>query len=215
MICWACQHPVCSGDGCKTRRPIPIPGKYICEKCMYPPCHICKTTLRPGTQYARHGRNSGSRNSGGKYTVDNMPERVCSGCQNLCQKCGGGVPKRDKGGRNRDYEAGLCDTCLYPPCPSCGKARPSKESKYSVTVRPIWTCDACVGTACQECGLDIPKKKKATKERDFGVGLCDVCLYPPCPTCGKARPGREKKYSASVLPIWTCAACKKQERDAA
>ena len=204
--CWACQHPECSGDGCKTRRPIPRVGKYTCEKCMYPPCHICKTTPRPGS--------SGERAGGSKYTVDNMPEWVCPGCKNLCQKCGGEVPKRDKGGRNRDYEAGLCDVCLYPPCPSCAKARPCKEKKYSASVRPIWTCDACIGTACIQCGEAAPIPKDA-KKKSYGENLCDKCLYPPCPTCGKARPLRQKKYSASALPIRTCVACKKQSRDAA
>ena len=44
----------------------------------------------------------------------------------MCQKSGGGVPRKDKGGRDRDYGAGICDKRLYPPCPSCGKSRPHK-----------------------------------------------------------------------------------------
>ena len=206
-ICWKCQHPVCSGDGCEMRRPTPRVGKYTCEKCLYPPCHICKTTPRPGS--------SGERAGGSKYTVDKQPQWICSRCKKipvdnmpLCQKCGGEVLKKEKATNKRDFGVGLCDTCLYPPCPSCRKARPHKSEPYSVTVRPIWTCDACIGTACIQCGEAAPITKDA-KKKSYGNGLCDKCLYPPCP-CGKARPLKQKKYSVSMLPLWTCVACKKK-----
>ena len=103
----------------------------------------------------------------------------------------------------------MCDACLYPPCPSCRKARPHKSEPYSVNVRAIWTCDACIGVACIQCGEAAPITKDA-KKKSYGNGLCDKCLYPPCPTCGKARPGRKEIYSVSMLPLWTCVACKKK-----
>ena len=46
-ICWACQHPVCSSNGCEERKPIARVGIYTCEKCLYPPCPICGTSGCP------------------------------------------------------------------------------------------------------------------------------------------------------------------------
>jgi hypothetical protein len=135
--CWACQHPKCSGDGCEARQPIARVGNYTCEKCLYPPCHICKTTARP-------------RGGGSKYSSQNMPEWVCPGCKTNCLKCGRACPEKEPNGRKRKGGIGLCDLCLFPPCPTCGKARPVKAYRYSTLVLPTWTCAACTkqrGTA--------------------------------------------------------------------
>ena len=68
MTCWSCQHPKCSRDGCEERQTIARVGKYTCEKCMYPPCHVCENTPRP--------RGGGKT----KYKVHSMPEWICSKC---------------------------------------------------------------------------------------------------------------------------------------
>ena len=82
-ICWACQHPKCSGEGCEARQPMARIGNYTCEKCLYPPCHICKTTPRPKWKSNMN-------------TCHNMPEWVCPGCKDVCEKCRQAIPKLEK-----------------------------------------------------------------------------------------------------------------------
>ena len=141
MTCWACQHPKCSGDGCEARQPFARVGNYTCEKCLYPPCHICKTTPRP------------CRTS--MYKCNIMPEWVCPGCKTNCRKesktncgkCGRAYPEKRPDGRKREEGIGLCDACLLPPCPTCGKARPKDMRRYWASVLPLWTCPACIKNA--------------------------------------------------------------------
>ena len=128
-ICWACQHPKCSGEGCEARQPEARIGSYTCEKCLYPPCHICKTTPRP-------------KMKSNWNTCHNVPKWVCLGCKEVCKKCTQPLPRQEASNK-RKYGADLCDACLYPPCPSCGKSRPHKKEEYSALVLPIWTCVAC------------------------------------------------------------------------
>ena len=123
-ICWACQHPICSGAGCNVRQPIARVGEFTCKACLYPPCQVCQTTPRPQST---------------KYTCHNMPTWTCRGCADKCSKCGGrigedhGISKQNKS---------LCQNRLYPPC-ACGAPRPTKRWKYSVDKMPTWTCSSC------------------------------------------------------------------------
>ena len=177
MTCWACQHPKCSGDGCEARQPVARVGKYTCEKCLYPPCNICKTTPRP-------------QGGGSKYKCHIMPEWVCPGCKTSCRKCGG-VSKC------------TCEKCLYPPCHICKTTpRPCRTSMYKCHIMPEWVCHGCK-TNCAKCGRACLEKKTEGRTREEGIGLCDACLLPPCPTCGKARPKDMRRYWASVLQLWT------------
>ena len=123
-ICWACQHPVCDGAACEVRQPIARVGKYTCPACLYPPCHLCKTTPRPQST---------------KYTSRNMPAWTCRSCAGICEKCGErlwGDFKKSK------RDTSLCQKCLYPPC-ACGAPRPCKNSRYYVHEVPAWTCPSC------------------------------------------------------------------------
>ena len=125
-ICWACQHPLCNGPGCDARQPIARVGVYMCDRCQFPPCHVCKKTPRPRTT---------------KYAVRYRATWTCEECE-TCDTCGGPLHDDIK---KRTKNSGLiarCDKCLYPPC-ECGAPRPRRDKKYSTQALPTWRCSAC------------------------------------------------------------------------
>ena len=126
MTCWACQHPKCTGDGCEARQTVARVGNYTCEKCLYPPCHICKTTPRP-------------KGGGSTYKCHIMPAWVCPGCKTNCRKehktncrkCGRACPEKKPEGRKREQGIGLCDACLFPHVRLAGIQDPKTNQEFS------------------------------------------------------------------------------------
>ena len=134
-ICWACQHPLCKGPGCNARQPIARVGEYMCDRCQFPACHVCKKIARPRSR---------------QYEARNMPTWTCKDCHK-CDTCG--APLNNYSNRSgRIREAGLsqttCQKCLYPPC-QCGAPRPNKSLRYSFLQLPTWRCSACTPAADQ------------------------------------------------------------------
>ena len=66
----------------------------------------------------------------------------------------------------------MCPKCLYPPCVSCGRARPRQSHSRDLSIRttPTWTCNACLHPPCVGCGKQRPNWMK-----DTGAWKCPDC----------------------------------------
>ena len=60
----------------------------------------------------------------------------CTKCKERATVC---VYQKQQHGKEEPY---MCDKCLYPPCPKCGKERP-RQKEYKSTTIITWTCKSC------------------------------------------------------------------------
>jgi len=126
-ICWACQHPKCTGNGCEALQPTARVGTYTCEQCLFPPCQKCMTTPRPRST---------------KYRITHMPQWICSICCRNCQNCGAKGSEKNGSATNKHLKT-LCKTCCFPPCHKCTTTPRPQFNNYAVTHMPQWVCGAC------------------------------------------------------------------------
>ena len=117
-----------------------------CAKCKYPPCTTCGCS-RP--------RKNG-------YQVTAMQHWTCETCRKkVCSQCGAALA--DTAGKNT-----WCAQCAFPPCTSCGRARP-QNGKYHGKVLPRWTCAPCRRNTDQDSRSGLANQALPSAESSPGM----------------------------------------------
>jgi hypothetical protein len=187
-ICYDCQYPACCI--CKARPSHAVKGnalsegQYYCSEHRYPSCTHC------GKQRNSHRDRKELRLQA--WTCSDCKKNPCRNCSTPC------VPAA----KHRPSDMVYCsDSCRYPPCLTCGAARPQR-SEDAFHEQEVWVCVKCRKGQCHKCSAPCAP---AAGSRPSDVVYCsENCRYPPCPTCGTARPRRNRTGVFHNQREWWC-----------